>query len=230
MRREYEREFRKLMTQFGTMDASLSSQVRILLNRLGGKWAKRFASAAGDLADRFTNSISGFSKKNLESSLGELTGIAIKPPTITGELEERLKAATTYNVSLIKSIPEQFHDKIQGSVMRSLSGGEGLKGIYDDIVKTGTVTHKRAKFIAEDQTRKLTTAFNTERMKSVGIKKVRWVHSGGSAEPRELHLRLNGQVFDLDNPPIIDERTGQRGWGGEVPNCKCTVVPVIEFD
>ena len=224
MRSEYEREFRKLMTQFGTMDASLSSQVRILLSRLGGKWAKRFASAAGDLADRFTNSVSGFSKKNLESSLDELTGVAIKPPTVTGELEERLKAATAYNVSLIKSIPEQFHDKIQGSVMRSLSGGEGLKGIYDDIVKTGTVTHKRAKFIAEDQTRKLTTAFHTERLKSVGIQKVRW------AEPREVHLRVEGQVFDLDDPPIIDERTGQRGWGGEVPNCKCTVVPVIEFD
>lgn len=231
MIRDYEREVKKLSRESGTMDASLSSQVRIMMNKLSGKWAKRFSSAAAGLAERFTSSVNKFADGNLRESLKQLTGgYTLNPPELTPDLEEKVKAATAYNVSLIKSIPEQFHEKIEGFALRSLTGGDGMKGLYDEILKVGGVTEKRAKFIAEDQTSKITTAFNTERMKSVGIKKLRWLHSGGSAEPRELHLKLDGQVFDIDSPPVIDERTGQRGWGGEVPNCKCTVVPVIEFD
>ena len=87
--------------------------------------------------------------------------------------------------------------------------------------------------------------FNTlsaRRMASVGINKVRWIH-GFPKEPRPYHARvwdgksgkkdghpngLNGFIFSLDNPPIIDEKTGERGLPGRLPFCSCRMEPVID--
>lgn len=66
-------------------------------------------------------------------------------------------------------------------------------------------------------------------MASAGVKKFEWIHSGGGAEPRELHVSYDGQIFDLDNPSIIDRRTGQRGLPGQLIKCKCKMRPVIDF-
>ena len=60
------------------------------------------------------------------------------------------------------------------------------------------------------------------------------MHTGGSVHPREYHLRnapsgLNGGIFDLDNPPVIDLRTGERGFPGQLPYCRCTMCAVVEW-
>ncbi|HAT1528763.1 TPA: phage head morphogenesis protein, partial [Morganella morganii] len=157
-------------------------------------------------------------------------GITIKTPAMPEALKDKMIAATAENVSLIKSIPQQFHSRIEGAALRSVSQtGSGSKTLLDEIKAAGVKEEKRAVFIAVDQTRKITTAANYERMKSAGIRKAIWHHSAGSAEPRKLHQQLDGEVFDLDDPPVIDERTGERGLPGQLPNCKCFWTPVIDF-
>ena len=67
-------------------------------------------------------------------------------------------------------------------------------------------------------------------MRDVGITQFKWVHAGGSKDPRNYHKNvLNGKVFNVDDPPIIDQKTGERGYPGQAINCKCYQVPVIEF-
>ena len=44
---------------------------------------------------------------------------------------------------------------------------------------------------------------------------------------RELHKQLNGQVFRFDDPPVIDERTGQKCLPAQTYNCRFTFSPVI---
>jgi hypothetical protein len=73
--------------------------------------------------------------------------------------------------------------------------------------------------IARDQVRKVTTAINVERAKSAGITKFRWRHSGGGSEPRQDHVDMDGMIFSYDDPPVIDERTGERGYPGQLINC-----------
>jgi SPP1 gp7 family putative phage head morphogenesis protein len=92
------------------------------------------------------------------------------------------------------------------------------------------VTLRRARNIALDQTRKAYNNINKGRMQAIGVQKFEWVHSGGGQKPRELHIELDGQVFSFDDLPVIDERTGERGIPGQAINCRCTMVPVIEFE
>nr|WP_308808414.1 phage minor head protein [Providencia sp. PROV011] len=233
MIKDYENVFSELSDDFdgATMDASIASQTRIWLNRLKRKWDKIFNTQSSAMADKFVSQVDIGAQRNLDDSLKQLSGgITIKTPVMPEALKDRMIAATAENVSLIKSIPSQFHQRIESAALRSISqGGEGAKTLLDVIRHTGSVTESRANFIAVDQTRKITTAANCERMKSVGIRKAVWNHSGGSAEPRALHLHLDGEEFDLDNPPVIDEKTGERGLPGQLPECKCFMTPAINF-
>ena len=235
MNAEYEREINRLYRDFnvGTMDASIASQARILMNSLGKKWSERFSKAGGGIVDRMINGIDRDAAKRLDMSLKELSGgITIKTPDMPAGLRDKIIAATAENVSLIRTIPAQFHTRIEGVVMRSITQGqEGSATVFKELRKGYGITEKRAKLIAVDQTRKITSALNVERMQAAGIKQWRWRHSSGGAEPRQLHLRLNGEVFNYDDePPVIDERTGERGYPGQLINCRCVQVPVISFD
>nr|WP_275371076.1 phage minor head protein [Xenorhabdus bovienii] len=233
MIKEYQQALTRLQDDFEpmAMDASFASQTRIWLNKLKRRWEGIFNKQASRLADKFVSQVDVSAKRNLDDSLKHLSGgLTIKTPDMPEAMKDRITAATVENVSLIKSLPEQFHFRIEGAALRSISqAGEGAKTLLAEIKHIGGVTEKRAEFIAVDQTRKITTAANYERMKSAGIRKAVWHHSGGSAEPRKWHQKLDGQIFDLDNPPIIDERTGQRGLPGELPNCKCFWTPVVDF-
>lgn len=98
------------------------------------------------------------------------------------------------------------------------------------IEKLGGISKKRAALIARDQTSKATTAINKTRMAGLGVKKFKWLHSYGGKEPRPLHKDvLNGNIYSMEDPPVIDERTGERGLPGQLINCRCRMVPVIEF-
>ncbi len=233
MLKDYEQVLTQLQddAESVAMDASIASQTRIWLNKLKRRWESIFNRKAAEMADQFVSQTDLNAKRNLDDSLKQLSGgLTIKTPDMPTAMQDRLTAATAENVALIKSIPQQFHFRIESAALRSISqAGEGTKTLLEEIRAIGSVTEKRAQFIAMDQTRKITTAANYERMKSAGIRKAVWHHSGGSAEPRKLHQKLDGQVFELDNPPIIDERTGSRGLPGELPNCKCFWTPVIDF-
>ncbi|MEY0026221.1 phage minor head protein [Providencia rettgeri] len=237
MANEYEETFSLLDNDYdgATMDASLASQTRIWLNRLKRRWDNIFKRQATSMADKFVAQVDIAAKHNLDDSLKHLSGgLAIKTPDMPDALKDKIIAATAHNVSLIKSISSEFHQQVADAALRSISqGGEGAKTLFDEVKplirKSLKNSEKRADFIARDQTRKITTAVNYERMKSAGIRKAIWHHSSGSAEPRRLHLKLNGAEFDLNNPPIIDEKTGERGLPGQLPNCKCFWSPVIDF-
>ncbi|MDR0805955.1 MAG: phage head morphogenesis protein [Enterobacteriaceae bacterium] len=232
MIKDYQKELTMLNKDFGiTTDASIASQTRIAMSKLRKKWLSVFSKRSASLADKFVSQVDAVSKRSLNESLKSLSGgLTIQTPEMPEAMKDKIIAATAENVSLIKSIPEKFHYRVESAALRSIaSGGEGAKTIYQEIMEIGEVTEKRAKFIAEDQTRKLTTAANQERAKSAGIKKGIWHHSSGSAEPRRLHVELDGTEFDLDNPPVIDLKTGQRGLPGVLPNCKCFWTPVVDF-
>ena len=211
-------------------DASLASQARMLFNSLGKKWAKIFGSRSSDMTDRMIDGASMASKRALGDSLKKISGgLTIPVPVLPGNSQERITAATAENVGLIKSIQQQYHERISQLVLRSVStGGNGAQDIFEGIRHYDGLTEKRAKLISIDQTRKITAALNVERAKSVGIKKGIWLHSGGSSEPRKMHVALDGQEFDLDNPPIINEK-GERGMPGTEPHCKCSWQPVLDL-
>lgn len=217
--------------EFFAQDANISSQARILTNKLMAKFESLFSSVAKDLATDLVDDSGKASASSLSSSLKEMSGgLTLKTNFMHDDLKTITKAAVTESVSLIKSIADDYLGKVQKTVMRSITTGNGLETLIPALQKYDGITERKAKNVALDQTRKIYNKVNAQRMEKVGLQKFEWIHSGGGQHPREEHVRMNGRIYNLDNPPVIDSNTGERGLPGQLPNCKCTMRPVYEFD
>lgn len=228
------RDVRKLFDSHATdsaMDANIASQARILTNGLTAKFDALFGRKAKLLAERMVAMADKNSKSALHMSLKEMSGgLSLKTDLLNQQLKTTLTATVAENVALIKSIPAEFLKDITGTVLRAVVRGDGLADIIPALEQYEGVTLRRARNIALDQSRKAYNNINKNRMQAIGVQRFEWIHSGGGQKPRELHIELDGQIFSFDDLPIIDERTGERGIPGQAINCRCTMVPVIEFD
>lgn len=232
MMAEYRREIGTLWTEYApiTQDASLASQAKIKLAELGRRFDKLFRDAAQTITDRLLGGVDKANAASLKTSLRELSGgVTLKTDVMPAALSEMLKASAYENVKLIRDIPTQTALRIEGAVMRSIQqGGEGRKTILDEVMRIEGMEYRRAKFIAEDQSRKIFSAMSVERSKALGIRKARWLHSRGGAVPRKKHVDFSGEIFDLDDPPAIGDK-GQKVLPGTEPGCRCRYVPVLEW-
>ncbi|POP42335.1 phage head morphogenesis protein [Superficieibacter electus] len=237
MTRETQREVLALFRsdvgrQFFGMDASVSSQSRILLNALTNTFMKIFKSRAKSITEKMLSGAAATSRSSLSQSIEQLTGgVTLSTDFFSGPLKEKLSAAVTQSVNLIVSIPEKYLGSVKNAVTSSISSGNGLADLVPFFERQNGITERHASNMALDQTRKVYNTINAGRMRSAGIRKFEWLHSAGGHHPRPFHLHnLNGNIFDLDNPPVIDPKTGERGLPGQLPNCKCRMRPVIELD
>jgi SPP1 gp7 family putative phage head morphogenesis protein len=214
-----------------TQDANVASQARILLNKLRMKFDSFFSAYAKVYAEKMLVKEAKVSQDTTKRRLKDISGSAaiLKGKLISSSMKEAATAALQENIDLIKSIPQQYMDQINGSVMRSLQVGGDQERIVQELKKYEGITHRRAENIAADQTRKAYNTINRLRWKERGIRKFEWIHSGGGQTPRPLHLKLDGQIFEIDDPPIIDEDTQEKGFPGQLPNCRCTMAAVIDF-
>lgn len=241
MTRQTRRSIEKLFkgetarTYFEATDESIASQARIITSDLQKRFDQLFHRRSRGLAESMVNGADKQSTSALHESLKELSGgLSIKTSMITTPMKDILKASINENVSLIRSIPKQYFTQIEGAVMRSITTGNGLQDLIPFFEKQETVTLNRAQLLARDQTRKAYSNLNAGRMKAIGVRKYEWVHRAGVREPRPLHVEYNGQIFSLDDPPVIQYATKSlpevRGKPGDLINCHCVMSPIIQFE
>ena len=211
-------------------DASLGSGARITMNALANKFNALFARKAKGLATRMLNQTEKAATSGVYSSMQQLSGgLSLKTSIVTPDMVDTFKAIVAENVGLIKSIAANYLDQVQGSVMRSIANGNGLQDLVPALEKYEGMTHRRAHNIALDQTRKAYNNVARDKMQALGVESYIWNHSGGSNKPREDHIEMDGNTYRFDDPPVIDEASGERGIPGQAPNCRCTMTPVFHF-
>lgn len=193
--------------------------------KLGMSWHTRFAEIADKMSDAISKDMDKYSRRNIENSLGELTSALTIKDYTTPRIQAILNKHTDEMVGYIKTIPVQYHARVIEVIDQAQGDAQKLT---KDLQEVGRVTESRAELIARDQISKFNGALNTARMEDAGIEYVTWRHSGGSGQPRPLHVEYDGEIFALNDPPIIDEVTGERGWAGDLPNCRCFMVPTIK--
>lgn len=224
---------------FTATDASISAQLRMLMNGMMREYNAQYHKVSKKLSLQMINDVNKVSKSRLFSSLKKLTGGAkIKTDFLSPKMKELMKATTEEGADLIETIPVKFLSDVSTAVYQSVTNPEagGMEGLERKIERrlrdNVKHIHNKARNIAYDQTRKFYNNLNAERMRAVGLTKYEWVHSHAGQRPRKLHLEeLDGNIYPIDGPhPIIDERTGERGIPGQAINCRCTMLPVLEFD
>lgn len=211
--------------EFYTGDASVSSQLRIGFSKLFKFLDKVIKEKAKLYANRMVSRTDKESSNSLNKSVG---GLVFKPAVGTDEFKSLVSA----NVDLITSMNEDYLENIKGVMERSIQKG-GLevsqKEIKSALKKEALKIKNKAKNVALDQTRKANTSLTQVKMTRSGIKKFQWIHSGGGQNPRSLHKNvLNGKIYEIDKPPVIDRKTGERGLPAQAINCKCIMRPIYE--
>ena len=180
---------------------------------------------------------------NLKSSLAESFPHRLRRVRSLIEFipREKAKKIVEDNVALIKTIPsEDEHRRIAWYILRVFLGIYSRDELISYLMRIGGVDEDRAIMIADDQMHKAAERFLVEKWKGQGCKRVRWVHEGAT-NPRQYHLRqwngrsgkrngrpngLNGYEFDIDKPPVINLKTKERGYPGQMINCHCRLVPI----
>ena len=228
LERLYNKDFAQ---EYFAQDDSIAAQARIIMNALFEKYQRLFDAESKPLAEDMASQADAASSSAMHSSMQQLSGgLSLPTRAITDDMKEILSATVTENVGLIRSISAQYLEGVQGAVMRSITSGNGFKDLVPYIEKHKGITQRRARMIANDQTRKAYNNLNKGRMQKLGVKKFEWLHTGGSNEPRKLHIDYSGKIFSFDDLPIIDKNTGERGIPGQAINCRCRMVPVIDFE
>lgn len=224
------------------------------LKDLEKKYREIFARQGEEVAKRMVLRQLKYNRSSFTKIMKKLLPNDEEIPTLAGsiiprDMEQIIKASIMENVSLIKSIESKYFEQITGSVARSMQAGGSIKQLRQEILRYNGMTRRRANNIANDQTRKAYMSINLRNMSKAGIKKVEWVHSGGGYTVREYHYRkwdgvsgiedgrpngLNGYIFDIDKPPVIQLQKGKqpevRGYPAQLPNCKCVLAAVVELD
>ena len=217
-------------SEYFAMDDSIASQARILTNRMLEEINKQFEDMAKPAAEAMASSADAASSATVHTSLKQLSGgLSLPTAPITPEMKQILSATITENVNLIKTISGQYLDGVQQAVMRSITTGNGMQDLVPYLEKHKGITIRRARMIARDQTKKAYSNLSRARMQNLGVKKFRWLHSGGGHTPRKLHQSYSGKIFSFDDLPILDEGRPERGIPGQAINCGCKMIPVLEF-
>lgn len=219
-----------LAENYFAQDASVASQAEILMNALMAKFSKILNIKAKTLAESMVKTETKNSATSLKASTKKISdSLTLNTNFVNKDLKEILKASVSENVNLIKSIGEEYLTQVKGSVLRSITTGNGLASLVPALQKQKGISYRKAKNIALDQTRKVYNNINVERMRVLGFEEYEWLHSGGGQRPRKDHIAMNGKIYRLDNPPVIDRKTGERGHPGQAINCGCTMRPVVKF-
>lgn len=243
VKRELKSMFNDPRYAVDAMDADPAARGRIILNQMLNKYGPLFQKYAKKSVDRMVKRTLRYSAITLKASLEGATtagsektlkdlGIDLEFDSTSEEMQRVLTASINEAVSLIKTIPEKYLAEVNGAVMRSVTSGNGLKDLIPFLNTKYGQNIRKARNVANDQTRKVYANVNATRMKESGVKKFVWIHSGGGKHPRKLHQEMNGKEYSFDDPPYIGEMYGQPVYGlpSDLPNCRCTLKPILSFE
>lgn len=203
-----------------------ATRLRVAVKKLANRWLKRFDETALRLANYFAQS----TKRRSDAALKRILkkgGFSVKfqPGPATQDVMQSIVAE---NVSLIKSIPQQYLTQVEGLVMRSVQTGRDLESLTKALQRQFGVTKRRATLIARDQNNKATAAIQRVRQLEMGIEEAVWVHSGGGKEPRPSHVKAGRDKVKFNLATGWWDPDEQE-WilPGQLINCRCVAKPVI---
>ena len=203
------------------------------INRLRRTWLARFNAAAPRLAEWFATAVNDRATTTLRRILRD-AGISVRFQ-VTRPVRDIMAASVGENVALIRTIPEQYLQRVQTQVLQSAMVGRDIGALTRELSTGYGITARRAAFIARDQNNKLTSAVNRARQEELGVKEAIWLHSGGGHEPRPTHVAFSGKRYDIAKGAYLETNGGQMGWTwpGFSINCRCTsraVLPALTAD
>jgi SPP1 gp7 family putative phage head morphogenesis protein len=208
-------------------DARRKTRAELLqeaLEKWGGLWTKRLDRMSLDLARKFADKTGTVTDTQLAASFRK-GGLTVKFRPTKASIEA-YRAIAAEQVGLIKSIAQKYHSDVESKVWDSVRKGGDLHQLTEELKTTYGTAKKRAELIARDQNAKAKAVIEQTRRKELGIVKAIWMHSHAGKVPRETHVEMNGQTFDISKGMWDRDEQGYV-LPGVLINCRCTSRAVI---
>lgn len=205
-----------------------ADELRDVMRELGKRWRNRFDDGSKLLAAYFAQSVSKRTDAQLQAILKKI-GFSVDFK-MTKAQRDIVASVVNENVSLIKSIPDQYIKDVEGSVMRAVQVGNDVGALAKELEEKFDVARNRARFIARDQTAKATAALNRSRQLELGIVEAEWQHSGAGRHPRPTHVKAGRDRVRFDVAKgWFDPAVQKFIQPGELPNCRCVSRSILPF-
>lgn len=170
---------------------------------------------------QISNDLDGQFKQSMKS-------IAVIPPDLDKNTRLNIAEQFTNNLNFfIKKFETEKIPKMRQQLQDIVFDGYRNDKIEQMLVKEYGVDKRKAEFLAFNETNILVAKYRAYRFTKEGVTRYKWVTRGDS-KVRPLHQKLNGEICFYNDPPIIDDKTGQRGNPGETYNCRCFDRPIVE--
>ncbi len=148
-------------------------------------------------------------------------------PDITPQLESKLRKDYTDAQNLnIKNWTDEQMVRLRDMIKRiqTTSNNSSITQLIQD--EWGT-TAAKARFLARQETSLFFSTLSMNQAKATGVRRYRWSTSHDH-RVRDSHKSLDGQVFMIGFPPVVDPKTGRRDEPGRDYNCRCAPIWILD--
>jgi SPP1 gp7 family putative phage head morphogenesis protein len=200
--------------------------LRRQLSKFGKRWIARFDDAAPKIAEAYVRSTFKATDSAMRQALKD-AGWTVKFE-MTPAMREMYEATLSENIGLIRSIPQEYLQQVQGIAMRSYTAGRDLEQMVKALKALYPKAANRAVLISRDQSNKANGVVIRTRRMELGIVEAVWMHSHAGKVPRPTHVAMDGKRFKVSEG-MYDPAEQKTIQPGELINCRCTSRSVMPF-
>lgn len=194
---------------------------------------------AAMMARGFLDRLDRNNENSMKANINNTIGVDL-PGQIRAEgLEQALAVKMAENVALIKSVKDEYKEKVGKLLRDNVMDGQRPSNIVTQIKEVGNVSKSRARFIARDQTAKANSDITQLRAEALGAKMYVW-SSSNDERSRPDHDVLDGMYCKYGDSSVFSDDQGKT-WkkrstigavedvAGHPINCRCVQLPVISW-
>lgn len=200
-------------------DAQEEEDLEAILDELRDQYAEKWTrDEFAKTVNPLVSDVDRFHAAQLNKVLYPVIGIDV----VGGEpgLQPLFEAAIKENVSLIKSVGENYFGEIEKILIRETADGVRWEDMADQLQERYGIAERHANLIARDQAGKLFGDLNRIRQTDLGINGYVW-RTMEDNRVREEHQLRDGDEFQWEKPP-------EDGNPGEPIQCRCYGEPDLK--
>lgn len=206
--------------------------IESIINRIREKYSNPyFQRLASRIASNFVSAVDAHVNNQFKRSY---KSFGINAFNTTGAVSDYLEISAADNVKLIESIPSQYLDQVRTMVTTNMRAGLRSTEITKQLSDRFNITKNRAKFIARDQSSKISNGIARKRMQASGFQYFQWIDSDDS-RVRTRHRKIADTVtkygkgiYRWDELPLSDD--GKPIATGDDYACRCISRPVSDAE
>jgi len=178
----------------------IGDQLGVIFRRLNGLFTgTATASFAQTTASAMVNKVGTANKNKFDRTIARATGVDLGSVITAEGLEDFTALSVNKNVSLIKSLPEEYLKQVETIVNNGVVSGARYSTIQKEIIaKTGANSKlaNRIKTIARNEVQTINSQISLRRSESLGIKEGIF-NTSDDERVRKCHDELDGIQYLL---------------------------------